>query len=178
MKLVPHGVRYFVLIIAAWSLIACGGGGSSGATGDPDNGGSGGSGSGAATALEGTWQYCQEDSQGNSESITLAFNGNRFTERQNAYSDADCVNAVETLASYAGTFAIGDSLITKNGLEVDELDMRYTSGVPANQTTSLYDIFYIQNQTLYKGLVTSENDLQSPASRPDEIYFSAPYYKQ
>ena len=176
MKPVKRGIRYSALFTTVLTLFACDGGG--GTAGDSDNSGGGNTDSGDATVLEGTWRYCLEDVQGSSESITLSFSANRFTEVSRAHSDADCVSITETLASSSGTFAIGDSVITKNGLEVDELDMRYTSGIQASQTTTLYDIFYIQNQTLYKGLATEENNLQSPTSRPDEIFFSEPYFKQ
>ncbi len=165
-----------VLLPVILFLSACNGdsGGSAG-----DNGAiNGGSSTGATTELEGTWIFCVELEAGDSDSTTLNFIGNRFTEEVVRHSDADCVTRVNTTASYSGSFDIGNSVTLKTGLDVKKINMFYAEGFAAGQQPTLYDIFWIQGTTLYKGLATADNNLLSSSARPDEINFSAPYYMQ
>ena len=108
--------------------------------------------------------------------MRLSFDAGQFVQETARYADAACTLTPEVTASSAGSYALGDRVLTSSGLEVQEIDYVFTRTDSADQASRVYDLVYIQNNSiLYRGLVTGANDGLSPDARPNEIFFSQPF---
>lgn len=168
--------------IAVISLSGCGS-----SSDDPVN-------TGAATILEGGWAgECAPLIEGsfNGSSVWVEhYDGNNYQALFSVFNTTDCTGAYQAQKDMAGTFVIGQSLMTNSGVAAQNIDITISQvsvdgqitgvdislfGFDAGQTW--YDIFYINGGNIYYGDINS-GDGSSPGNRPTDISFDYIYTKQ
>lgn len=133
---------------------------SPGSDGEP-NGGCAGS----ATELEGSWKYCDTIS-GNYTGYTFKNSCMTLTLRE--YANVDCSGAILSSDSTTYEFSLGNYLLTDGGQLAREIDVGTGSGAQ-------YDIYMLDIDTLYRGLITPTKDMSSASARPTALNFDYPY---
>lgn len=136
--------------------------------------------SGNISALIGTWSRdCAEENPGEADTlydtVKLTFEDSAAHTDINVYEDSACtipfLHAPNPTAS--GTYTIGDSFTSVEGLEVIELDTHITEMNGAEFDILEYTIFYIDGNRLYMG--ENSDDSQD---RPTSLDFIRVFYKQ
>ncbi|MBT2971693.1 MAG: hypothetical protein KME56_17435 [Candidatus Thiodiazotropha sp. (ex Ctena orbiculata)] len=167
------GVLFLLL-----TMQGCGGGGGGGSSDNPPvtSDASDNNDSGQTSELSGrTWQLCNQFTA-TSTLFTQEFTETGFASIYNTYQNNSCSGTPFTSDEIvSGTYTLGGTVTTTGGVDATEIDYHVTSAVgsslPAANQYSLYDIYYIDNDTLY----FSDESSTDAQSRPDTIDFSDAY---
>ena len=123
-------------------------------------------GSGLETELEGAWEYCRTDGS----RFRYTFTNNRFLIEQFEHGNSSCIGIATDYFSDGGTFSIGESVVTDDGLTAKKIDVHTDNDVYK------YDIYKVMGELWYHGDYStgSGNSLQT---RPTALDFIAQYRK-
>lgn len=160
------------------TLSACGSGGDSTekSTTASDSNGNGT----ATTQLDGVWFkdcYAEDASDPETfyETIEVTFSKGNIASDIHIYTDSLCTSPMPLAPNptASGTFTIGSSFTSGDGITVQELDSHITeaNGAPFDEYS--YTIFYIDGDQLYVG-----EDAETPEERPTMLDFTEAFIKQ
>lgn len=95
------------------------------------------------TTLEGVWDICFVVENNSSEHRVLTFTENAYQIIDKGYSDDACQVSSEAVRTESGTFVIGDSFTTAQGLSVTEIDFMTLKVNDSSVNEFEYNIFSI-----------------------------------
>jgi hypothetical protein len=140
-------VRFLItIIIVAFVFVAC----ASSSDDDDDNAG--------VTDLEGTWvsSCVPNDSENDQESSirNYVFSGSTFALFETWYNDATCTAVRDGYPqSFEGTFTIGESVTTTDGIEAKQLSQ---SIAVDGETVSWVSIYVVDSSTLTVSCIVND----------------------
>jgi hypothetical protein len=132
----------------------------------------------SAVLVGNTWNLCNQFT-GSSTQFPQVFTETEYFAMYNTFTNNSCSGSPYTASEItSGTYTLGNTVVTSGGFSATEIDFHVTSAFgaplpPADQYT-LYDIYYVDNDTLYYGDVRAE----SAAERPETINFDDAYIKE
>ena len=134
-----------------------------------------------STALDGVWFkdcFAEDSSDPDTfyDTVEVTFNNGNVATNIHIYTDSDCTNPMPLAPNPTaqGTFSIGASFTSGDGITVQELDVHLTesNGAPFDEYS--YNIFYIDGDQLFTG----EEDAETPNGRPTMLDFTSAFIKQ
>jgi hypothetical protein len=179
--------RHITLLTLSLVLVACGGGDDNSDTPennseietDADTVTNDDSNESEASLVAGfTWKLCNQFS-GSSTQFPQVFTDTDYVAIYNTFTNDNCSGEPLTSSEVsAGTYTLGNTVVTSGGFTATEIDFHVTSVVgsslpTANQYT-LYDIVYVENDLLYYGDIRSD----SADTRPNTINFEDAYTQE
>ncbi|HEY7772256.1 MAG TPA: hypothetical protein VIC26_03690 [Marinagarivorans sp.] len=109
------------------------------------------------------------------ETVEITFANGNIASDIHIYTDSMCSNPMPLAPNPTakGTFIIGASFTSGDGITVQELDVQLTevNGAPFDERS--YNIFYIDGDQLYMG-----EDAEIPEERPTMLDFTLAFIKQ
>lgn len=134
-----------------------------------------------ASKLEGAWSHCNRFDATSSE-FTFEFTGNQYTYTKSDYLNNDCSgtppNGFDQL--HSGTFTLNNDTTTSSGLSATEVNFHIENAFGAalgGASYFLYDLFAIQNGTLYFGDDSDPAHFGfEPSTRPIAIDFDDDFF--
>lgn len=134
--------------------------------------------SGFAAELQGEWESACDEGYGD----VFEFAGYELHLKTSVYDTDGCAGDPElTVRGVSGDFTIGNELTTNSGLKAYEMNITYTyvahEDFGVEEGDQYFGIVYVENDTLYFGADNTGSGL-SVSSRPTDLDFDFPYYKQ
>lgn len=176
--------RILVCTLVSAFMVGCGGGGN-GSNPESVNEETGSSGEGEdngtvtpgdqVTALEGTWnkQCGKVDGESHYDIVTVSFTVGKVSTNIENYIDGGCTIPVQEAPNpvASGNFSLGENIVLSDGVTATELNTHVTRFDGAEFDIYEYDIFYIDNDTLY----TSIESGSTPEQRPTSLNYNRPF---
>lgn len=140
-----------------------------------------------AAELNGVWHWAchlvDNDPDNGYQAVTLRI-GTQAVPREQAavridiFSDAQCRTRLRRVNFVYG-IRVGEQIETRDGLRAREIDLTIISDPEQlDEQSHIYDIYYIEGDTLYFGLEEAGHDTYSPAGRPVRLDRSAPHQRR
>ncbi len=173
--------RLLFLVLLALMTSACGGGSSGSNSTNPVS-----PLSTTPTILEGTWlKSCgvvdAADPSSFYDIVTATFSGNSFSSSIQNFTDANCTVpfALAPNPTASGVFSLsGVAVTTTSGVQAFEFDSSITQSNGAPFDNDDFDIFYLNGNTLYFGIIDGVLDASTPSLRPDTLDFNRGFVRQ
>jgi len=121
------------------------------------------------TTIYGTWESPCEQANTGYVQAHMSFDNGNFLQKIQFYHDANCILIEKQATIITGSYMIGNVVITPSGIAAHEIDIAIVDG--ENELNHL-DLFYLQGDVLYKGILNSDQ------TRPPDIDLNYPYYRK
>lgn len=153
--------------------------------GGSDDGNNNEDGASTTTELEGTWlKSCSAVDQNDPETlydiVEAKFNNNKFSSSILNFTDSHCTTPLSFSPNptASGIFSLGETVIASDGVESVLIDTHIDTFDGAPFIIDEFNIYYLDNNTLYLGDDNNANDGLSEATRPDTINYDRIYIRQ
>jgi len=119
--------------------------------------------------IYGTWESLCEYASHEYVKTHLSFDNGVFLQKFQFHPDSNCILVEKQATIITGSYNIGNEVVTPSGITAYELDIAIVDG--ENELNHL-DLFYLQGDVLYKGILNSDQ------TRPPDIDLNYPYYRK